>query len=466
MARVVGLDFSFSHSYENTPEFREFLDVYNQFASRGRTRRQQIKHFSDAFDRIRQEYVNVTNDGNLLNAAIAGILELKGKKGAISPTVVTEAALDSLIATLDPHSSYLNPEEYKESRIVTTGEFGGLGIEINMDQRLKVIRVISPIADTPASRAGLKAGDLITHVNGVSIKGMSLRVAVKRLRGKPGTRVRISIKREGFERFRVDIIRAVIRVQPIKWTTEGNIGVIRVTQFISNSDIAMEEALEKLVIKLNYNLDGLVLDLRNNPGGLLNQSIAVVDAFLKRGEIVSVRNRTGSIRGYNAGGNDLINGIPIVVLINKGSASASEIVAGALQDHGRAIIMGRKSFGKGSVQTISPLKWNGALRLTTALYYLPSGRTIQGVGVTPDIKLLSGKDNGNRKLEVDLPNALKSSRESITNLSRHVFEEDDCPGLGKDSNDKILGCAIMYIKSGTEDDFVLLMRRRSGKVNR
>ena len=287
MARVFGrFDVSFTRPYENTQEYKEFKRMYDKYASRNGTHSQQLKHFSDAFNRVRTEYVQVTDDSKLLAAAIEGIKELRGRPGMLAPATVTEAALDSMIATLDPHSSYLNPQEYKESRVVTSGEFGGLGIEINMDQKYKVIQIIAPISDTPAHRAGLKSGDLITHVDGNAIKGMDLRQSVKRLRGKPGTNVRLTIQRHGTGQFDVTITRAVIHIQSVKWKTEGDVGVVRVTHFISGSEVALEKALQKMLSKLNYRMVGLVLDLRNNPGGLLDQSVAIADAFLSQGEIV------------------------------------------------------------------------------------------------------------------------------------------------------------------------------------
>jgi len=460
-ARVFSsFDLGFSRAHEKTADFQRFREVYNQYASNDGARDQQFRHFSDAFNRIRSDYVHVTNDQNLLAAAITGIQKLEGRPGTHPSSRVTEAALDSLIGTLDPHSSYLNPEEYKESRVVTSGEFGGLGIEINMDQELQVIRIIAPIADTPAYRAGLKAGDLITHVDGDPIRGMGLRDAVRRLRGKRGTDVRLSIRRPGTGNFDVTITRAVIQIQPVKWRVEGDVGVVRVTHFISSSEDALEHAIQDIRSQLGNRMAGLVLDLRNNPGGLLNQSVAVADAFLQRGEIVSVRNRAGDSRGFSAHRGDVVNGLPMVVLINRGSASASEIVAGALQDHRRAIVMGAQSFGKGSVQTISPLDWDGALRLTTALYYLPSGRTIQGSGVSPDIIIEDGSPATRGRRESDLPNALNSGAKNGPRPARHSLAEKNCPAAGQDGKDKVLGCAVTLLRSGSEANFLALMGQR------
>ena len=461
VARVFSsFDAGFSHSYEKSPYFIRFRKVYFEYSSKDGSRDQQLRHFSDAFNRIRSEYVHLTDDQKLLSAAIKGIRGMKGRPGSLPPYRVAEVALDSLTETLDPHSAYLNPEEFKESKIVTSGKFGGLGIEITMDQELKVIRIIAPIADTPAHRAGLKAGDLITNVNGEPIRGMGLREAVSRLRGERGTDVRLSIQRSGTGNFDVTLTRANIQIQPVKWRVERDVGVIRMTHFISSSEDALEQAFRELWSQFGNRLSGLVLDLRNNPGGLLDQSVAVTDAFLNRGEIVSVRNRAGTARGFSASRGDLSKGIPMVVLINRGSASASEIVAGALQDHRRAIVMGTRSFGKGSVQTITPLDWDGALRLTTALYYLPSGRTIQGSGVFPDILISDGSPSSKGGRETNLPNAFKKSKNGKIRQARHRLVKRNCPDGGKGGKDKILGCAVMFLRSGSEANFMELMDRR------
>ena len=461
MARVfVGFDTTFNRSYQKTPEFKKFISVYNLYAAKTRTLKQQIVHFSDAYNRVRDNYVEDVEDSKLLAVATEGIRKLKGRPGTISPQIVTEAALDELLTSLDPHSSYLNPEEYKESQIATTGEFGGLGIEINMHPKLKVIRVISPIADTPAARAGIMPGDLITHVNETSIKGVSMRDIVKKLRGPPGTSVRLTILRNQATVVKVSVVRAIIKIQPVKWYTEGKIGIIKVTHFISNSELALKSAIRELTAKLDYQLKGLVLDLRNNPGGLLNQSIAVADLFLEQGTVVSVRSKSASNRDFSASGEVFVEKIPMVVLVNQGSASASEIVAGALQDYKRAIVMGRKSYGKGSVQTITPLNWDGALRLTTALYYLPSGRTIQGRGITPDIELAPSKVSGDKKSEIDLPNSFKIKKGAISQPSRHTLKESSCPVGGPDGKDRMLGCAVLFLKSGSESDFLYLIGSR------
>lgn len=458
VARVFGsFDISFRNAQVNSPEFKRFKIVYNKYAAAAGNRDQQLKHFSDALYRIRTEYVYPTDDHALVNSAISGIEKMTGKPGTLDPQAVTEAALDSILLSLDPHSSYLNPDEFHESRIVTTGQFGGLGIEINMEDGL--IRIISPIADTPAFRVGLKPGDLIVAADDIQIKGKSLMEAVKLLRGAPNTDVRLRIRRAGVQDFDVTITRAIIQIQPVKVRIEGNIGVVRITHFIQNTEDALEDAMEAITSKLGHNLAGLVLDLRNNPGGLLHQSVAVADAFLPRGDIVSVREREGEVRKFTSVSGDLSGGVPMVVLINRGSASASEIVAGALQDHRRATVLGSQSFGKGSVQTITPLDWDGALRLTTALYYLPSGRTIQGNGVSPDIRITSDVAPSGRR-EVDLPNALPSAKAANDNQQRPQISDGKCPLAGRDGKDKILGCALMFLRAGSQDRFLALVGAR------
>jgi carboxyl-terminal processing protease len=351
----------------------------------------------------------------------------------------------------------MNPQELIDSRASTSGQFGGLGIEIKMTDGL--IQVISPMVDTPAYQAGLKSGDLITHVDGYSIKKMSLVAAVHRLRGKPGSDVRITVRRASVGTFLVTITRAIIKVKPVKWQIEGNIGVVRITRFNLRSLGALENAVKSIRLQLGGSLAGLVIDLRNNPGGLLNQSVAIADSFLNKGQIISVRDRDGEVRGFEAQKGDITGGLPIVVLINRGSASASEIVAGALQDHRRATLMGLRSFGKGSVQTISALDWGGALRLTTALYYLPSGRTIQGSGIDPDLVVLEKKKTTGKR-EADLPNALLTQGRIRKNLTNREILVEKCPSVGDKKKDKLLGCAVMFLNSGSQENFITLLNAR------
>jgi carboxyl-terminal processing protease len=325
---------------------------------------EQLDLFGDIFERIRAQYVEEVSTEDLVTAAINGML-----------------------TSLDPHSSYLSAKDFEDMQVQTRGEFGGLGIEVTQEEGF--IKVISPMDGTPAAKAGILAGDFITHVNGESVLGLVLDEAVEKMRGPIGSEIIITVVREGTaEPFDVSIIRDTIKLTAVRGRVVGQTVVLRITTFNDQTTTGMIEALNNGIEELGgiENMDGVVLDLRNNPGGLLNESISVSDAFLEKGEIVSTRGRqAGSGERYNARAGDLIDGKPIVLLINGGSASASEIVAGALQDHRRAIVVGTKSFGKGSVQTLIPLRGDGAMRLTTARYYTPSGRSIQALGISPDI---------------------------------------------------------------------------------
>ena len=324
---------------------------------------EELRAFTEVFNKIKVDYVTAVDDKKLLRDAIQGML-----------------------AGLDPHSSYLDPEGFKEIRISTEGEFGGLGIEVTMEDGF--VKVVSPIEDTPAAHSGLKTGDIIVRLNEKPVKGMSLNDAVKLMRGKPGTDIILTVLREGNNKpLKFTVTRAVIKVQSVKSTIlENGYGYLRVTQFQANTGDSVAAALNKLKLQNKEGLKGLVLDLRNNPGGVLNSAVSVSDAFLTNGLIVYTQGRVADAQlKFNATGNDLLNGVPMVVLVNGGSASASEIVAGALQDHKRAVIMGTKTFGKGSVQTIVPMSNGAALKLTTARYYTPNGRSIQATGIIPDI---------------------------------------------------------------------------------
>ncbi len=324
--------------------------------------------FADVFQKVRTEYVEPVNDEELI-----------------------EAALNGMLSSLDPHSSYLNPKNSKDMDINTKGEFGGLGIEVTMENGW--IKVVSPFDDTPAFRAGLQPGDYITHLDGESVQGLSLNDAVDRMRGAPNTDIKLTIRRPSTpEPIEVKLTRAVIKIPTIRSHADGNVGYIRITQFSQTTDADLRQHVSQLQKEVGKNLAGFVIDLRNNPGGLLDQAIAVSDDFLDKGEIVSTRaRRPEDMQRYFAKPGDITNGLPMVVLINDGSASASEIVAGALQDHHRAVLLGTRSFGKGSVQTLIPLPGHGSLRLTTARYFTPSGRSIQAVGIEPDIKVLQSK---------------------------------------------------------------------------
>jgi carboxyl-terminal processing protease len=371
----------------------------------------QLNLFGDVFERVRADYVEEVSDEKLIENAINGML-----------------------SSLDPHSSYLNTKSFRDMQVQTRGEFGGLGIEVTMEQGF--VKVVSPIDDTPAFKAGLKPNDLITHLDKEPVQGMSLNEAVEKMRGKVNSDIVLTIKREGRDPFDVTLTRAIIKIQSVRYRTEGdNIGYIRITSFNEQTTSGLERAVEKIRDQLGGNLKGYVLDLRNNPGGLLQQSVSVSDAFLERGEIVSTRSRRpDDAQRFNAKGGDLAKGLPIVVLINGGSASASEIVAGALQDHHRAIVMGTKSFGKGSVQTIIPLAGHGAIRLTTARYYTPSGRSIQAKGIEPDINVPQSKieaiESGGGRSEADLRGALSNPENRGTPGARPAAPATRPPATG------------------------------------
>ncbi len=351
--------------------------------------------FGDVFGRVRAEYVEPVRDRELI-----------------------ENALNGMLSGLDPHSSYLSPRNFEDMRVQTRGEFGGLGIEVTQEGGF--IRVISPIDETPAARAGIRPGDMITHLNGNSTQGLTLQEAVEQMRGERGTAIRLTVRREGEARpIELSITRDVIRPQVVRFRMEGNdVGYIRMSSFNEQTEVNLRRAVQSIRSQGGQNLRGIVLDLRNNPGGLLDQAVQVTDDLLEQGEIVSTRaRRNEDAQRWNARAGDITGGIPLVVLINGGSASASEIVAGALQDHRRAVVIGTRSFGKGSVQTVIPLGGqNGAIRLTTARYYTPSGRSIQSTGIEPDIEVRASRQEANaqgaaatqRERESDLRRALRS----------------------------------------------------------
>ncbi len=320
-----------------------------------------------------------------------------------------EAAINGMLSSLDPHSAYLSPRSFKEMQVQSKGEFGGLGIEVTMENGL--VKVVSPIDDTPAFRAGLKPGDLITHIDDEIVLGLTLGQAVDKMRGPVDSSITVKVRRAGEAPFDVTIVRAVIQITSVRRRAEEDVGYIRITSFNGNTLSNLTEAVSRLKEEVGDGLKGYVLDLRNNPGGLLDQAISVSDAFLERGEIVSTRGRDEKLaQRFNAKPGDIAGGLPLVVLINEGSASASEIVAGALRDHRRAIVMGTGSFGKGSVQSMLPIAGHGALKLTTARYYTPSGVSIQGKGIVPDIEVkqavLSPVEGRPRLREADLRGTL------------------------------------------------------------
>ena len=372
----------------------------------------QLNLFGDVFERVRADYVEEVSDTELIEAAINGML-----------------------SSLDPHSRYLNAKKFQDMQTQTRGEFGGLGIEVTMDDN-GFVKVITPIDDTPAQRAGLQPGDFVTHLDGESILGLTLAEAVDKMRGPIDSGIVLTIQRPGADApMDVEIIRAVITIRSVRSHMEGDdVAYVRISSFSEKTTRELGAAIEKYRTEHGETLKGLVLDLRNNPGGLLDQAVSVSDAFLKQGEIVSTRGRRpDSIQRFNAKSGDLIDGMPMIVLINGGSASASEIVAGALQDHRRAIILGTRSFGKASVQTVIPLGGHGAMRLTTARYYTPSGTSIQARGIHPDIVVEQAKiervAQGQRRSEADL-------RGSLTNEQENGQEDSaDAPADGDDKKD-------------------------------
>ena len=357
---------------------------------------EDLRTFTEIFDKIKNDYVEPIDDKTLLENAIRGML-----------------------SGLDPHSSYLSPDDFQDLQAGTSGEFGGLGIEVSMEDGF--VKVISPIDDTPAQRAGVEAGDLIVRLDDTPVKGMTLNDAVKIMRGKPGSEIVLTIIREGREQpLELTLIRDIIKVTSIKSRTlEEGYGYVRITQFQSRTGENLRQSLSRLKTENGGSLHGLVLDLRNNPGGVLSAAVSVSDAFLKKGLIVYTEGRLAETKlKFNAKPTDVLNGAPLVVLVNAGSASASEIVAGALQDHKRAVIMGTTTFGKGSVQTILPMENNSALKLTTARYYTPSGTSIQATGIIPDIVLDdlkfsdSSGSSADRVTEADLAGHLEGDEEA------------------------------------------------------
>lgn len=392
----------------------------------------QLNLFGDVFERVRADYVEKPNDSKLIETAINGML-----------------------AGLDPHSSYMDTKSFRDMQVQTRGEFGGLGIEVTMEASgpdAGLIKVVTPIDETPAAKAGILANDLITKLDEEQVQGLTLNQAVEKMRGPVNTKIKLTITRKGADKpIEVSITRDVIRVRAVRSKIEGeDIGYIRMTQFNEQTTEGLKKAIVEITAKLSDDkLKGYVLDLRNNPGGLLDQAISVSDAFLQKGEIVSTRGRNAEeTQRFNARAGDLTKNKPVIVLINGGSASASEIVAGALQDHRRATVIGSRSFGKGSVQTIIPLgSGNGALRLTTARYFTPSGRSIQAKGISPDIEVLQDvpddlKAKTDTKGEASLRGHLKASEGSEQTGSQSYIPPDA-------KNDKALNMAMDLLR-GTQ----------------
>jgi carboxyl-terminal processing protease len=377
----------------------------------------ELRSFTEVFSRIKSDYVEPVEDKKLLEDAVQGML-----------------------AGLDPHSAYLDADSFKDMRVETEGQFGGLGIEVTMENGF--VKVVSPIEDTPAARAGVKPGDLIIRLDDKAVKGLTLTEAVRFMRGKPGSDITLTIVREGATKpLKITLTRAVIKIQSVKSRMlESGFGYVRVTQFQAGTDKGLAEALKKLETENKGALRGMILDLRNNPGGVLNSAVGVSDAFLDKGLIVYTEGRVADSKmKLSATPGDLLNGAPMVVLINGGSASASEIVAGALQDHKRAVIMGTKSFGKGSVQTIIPVSNGAALKITTARYYTPSGRSIQASGIVPDIVTeearITKSEAADRLREADLARHLENGDE-IAKPKEEPKKEDKKDDKKKDETGK------------------------------
>jgi carboxyl-terminal processing protease len=380
----------------------------------------QLNLFGDIFERVRSHYVEKPDDGKLIESAINGML-----------------------SGLDPHSSYMDAKSFRDMQVQTRGEFGGLGIEVTQEDGL--IKVVAPIDDTPAAKAGIRAGDIITHLDDDAVQGLTLNQAVDRMRGQVNTKIKLRIMRKGVDKpIEVTLVRDVIRVRSVRSRTEGDdIGYIRISSFNEQTTDGLKKAIADISAQIpSEKLKGYILDLRNNPGGLLDQAISVSDTFLERGEIVSTRGRDAEeTQRFNARPGDLIKGKPLIVLINGGSASASEIVAGALQDQKRATVLGTRSFGKGSVQTIIPLgSGQGALRLTTARYFTPSGKSIQAKGITPDIEVLQ-----------DVPDEVKK-----TAASTEIKGESSLRGHLKAEGEEQSG-SQSYVPPETKDDKALQM---------
>jgi len=367
-----------------------------------------------------------------------------------------DEALNIALRGLGAHTAYLTPSAYREMQVRTRGEFGGLGLEVTMDADAEAVRVVSPIDETPAQRAGMRAGDLITHVDDAPVKGMSLREAVMLMRGSVGTSVRLTVERDGAEApLQVSIVRDIIRIRPVRYRREADVGYIRLSAFSEKAQSGIEEAVDALREEVGGELRGYVIDLRNNPGGLLDQAVRVADAFLDDGNVVSVRGRMDADNArYDAVDGDVSDGSRLVVLVNAGSASASEIVAGALQDHGRATVIGSRSFGKGSVQTILSMGHYGAMRLTTALYYTPSGRAIQARGVQPDLRIELPEDDPRKarrpRREENLTHALANPGDADeANGQAPTISAERCQALLEtEIDDGELACALALLRLG------------------
>lgn len=394
-ASLLSATILFTPAYAAKSKAEESVDTY-----------EMLNLFGEVMERAKVSYVEDVTDKKLIESAINGML-----------------------VSLDPHSSYLDAQSFKYMNEQTKGKFGGLGIEVTMENGL--VKVVSPIDDTPAFKAGLKSGDYISHIDGEQVMGMTLNDAVDKMRGTVGSKVKLSIRRVNNKPFDVTLKREEIKIQSVKSSIKGNdVSYIRITSFSEDTDKMIEKAFNKAKKELKRDLKGIVIDVRNNPGGLLDQAVSVSDLFLDKGEIVSTRSKNAEDTvKYNAKSGDIAKGLPIVILVNDGSASASEILAGALQDHKRAVIVGEKTFGKGSVQTVIPLGKYGAMRLTTARYYTPSGRSIQATGIVPDVEVKPAKveeiDKGVNFSEAEFGNALKNDAAEVKKNQNENTKDDE-----------------------------------------
>jgi carboxyl-terminal processing protease len=416
---------------------------------------EQVELYRDLFGtvlrRVQRTYPQEVDVPSLIAAALKTIEPLTPESG--EPAAVFKKAINAALASLDPHSGYLDAREQREQRSSISGSFGGLGMEVDMAEGL--VRVVAPIEGTPAARAGLRSGDLIIRFDDQPVLGMTLADAISRMRGQPGTPITLVIRRPGLEEeFSVPLVRETIRTQALRWSMEEDVLVLRLMRFTSSVGAIIEKAIsDSTAVRMP---SAVILDMRGNPGGLLNQAVITADIFLSQGEIVSLRGRTaGNRRSWQADPAEQLGGLPMVVLLDGSSASAAELVAAALQDNGRAVVMGQRSYGKGSVQSIIYLgAEKGALRLTTALYHGPSGRTVQRTGVGPDIELVTAPatpaPRGGRR-EADRPKALPGAEEPAPPKAR--VEQARCPRPQKDT-DQALACALVFLRAGAIDTFL------------
>ena len=453
---------SFDDALDDHPELAEVAAAFDRNVSpppEADLRRRQLDLFAEVLEITWSDYVEPVSTPLVVGLAVESFNQLGIELGelargagedavddaddALAADNLMSTGLDRMLAKLDSHSGYLSPDSYREMKLRTRGEFGGIGIEVAVEDGL--VKVVAPIDDTPGQRAGLKPGDLITHVDGTSVFAMSLSDAVNLMRGRPGSRVVLDIRRPPAEdSFKVAIVRDTVHIKAVRAEVQDDVGYIRITTFNEQAEEELRRAVDDLRGQLGEGMAGLVLDLRNNPGGLLDQALGISDAFLAGGEIVSTRGRlANTVRRFSAEGGDIAEGLPMVVLINSGSASASEIVSGSLQDHRRALVVGTPSFGKGSVQTIIPVSGGGAVRLTTARYYTPSGRSIQLAGIQPDI-LVEVDETGLRR-EQDLENPLPGEPGASGQAGRLTMDKA-CP-LARQQEDPIMACALELVRS-------------------